>query len=157
MLKYIDASGMVPLSEKQERKIREAIREVAQEKYGVRLSVEKGGIDVRGRLRDGRQLRIEHEYNRQDPIANVAKAWRQAHEEWEQSHRKKEFVLIHVFSSEYKSNGAPYKNATFVGQQMVMWGEREGLRIVYFPIQYDNVNIECIRDKIREKLPQVWI
>lgn len=155
MMKYRDSKELALLPEKQERKIREVIRGVAEEKYGVTLSPEEGGIDIHGRLRDGRQLRIEHEYKRQDPVANVAKAWQWAHEEWERSRRKKEFVLIQFFSPEYKSNGGPYKNATFVGQQMVMWGEKEGLRILYFPIQYQSVNIEDIRLEIKEKLPQI--
>lgn len=81
------------------------------------------------------RIRVELERRREDPVNNVAKAWRQACEKAEES-----FTLVHVFSGYYSSRSsrrAKRDNAQFVGARMNEWAERTGRKIRYQAVSFD--------------------
>ena len=80
------------------------------------------------------RIRVERETRREDPVNNVAKAWRQAHEKTGES-----FTLIHVFSGYYSkgSRRAKRDNAQFVGDRMNEWARDSGREIRYKAVSFD--------------------
>ena len=80
------------------------------------------------------RIRVERETRREDPVNNVAKAWRQAYEKTEES-----FTLIHVFSGYYSkgSRKAKRDNAQFAGDRMNEWARDNGREIRYKAVSFD--------------------
>jgi hypothetical protein len=107
---------------------------------GEILSVELKSESTAGRSNrvdfasaDGR-IRVELERRREDPVNNVAKAWRQAFENAEES-----FTLIQVFSGYYSKGQRRSKrdNAQFVGDKVNGWARKLGRAIEYKAVFFD--------------------
>ena len=144
------------LSENPEQNIRKVIQKAAEAKYGVTL--QWGKSDLHGNLRDGRRLRIEYDFEKQDPAINVLNAWRPAFEQWRVDGEVKDFVLIEVFHS--RDSRSPtkegYEVAKFAGQQMARWAKKIGAKIRYHAVEYTgNQDIKIIARQVREKLPDL--
>jgi len=80
-------------------------------------------------------IRIELERRREDPVNNVAKAWRQADE----NPSEPAFTLVHVFSGFYSSESkrATMVNARFVGEKMCAWARANNRGIRYVAVSFD--------------------
>jgi len=118
-------------------------------------------VDFSGRSPSIGEVRVELERRREDPVNNVAKAWRQAAENTSEP----PFVLIQVFSGLYRSKKAKFENARFVGQMMNAWAEASGRDISYVAVLLDfeppsgdadpvidSSTVDTIRDQIRRGL-----
>ena len=108
-------------------------------------------------------IRVELEKRREDPVNNVAKAWRQACEKTEES-----FTLVHVFSGFYSSSSsrrAKQANAEFVGERFNEWAQVNRRAIRYQAVSFDfeppprdsdhhlaDTEAKQIRDQIRRQL-----
>ena len=82
-------------------------------------------------------IRVEVERRREDPVNNVAKAWRQACETGEEE----SFTLLHVFAGFHSSRSttkrAKFNNARFVGERMQKWAQENHRGITYRAICID--------------------
>jgi hypothetical protein len=93
-------------------------------------------VDFSGKCVQVGNIRIELERRREDPVNNVAKAWRQANE----NPSEPPFTLVHVFSGFYSSKSskrAKMDNARFVGEKMCAWAQANNRGIRYVAVFFD--------------------
>jgi len=74
---------------------------------------------------------VEIELKREDPVNNIAKAWRQL--DTIEKDDKKSF-FIHVFSASYSESNRKYLNATFIGRKLEESGKAKYIPIL-IPIE----------------------
>ena len=116
--------------------ISEVTRKCLCDYFSIRLESEhlKGPantVDFLGISPEHGEIRVELEKRRADPVNNVVKAWRQAHE----SPDEPSFTMIHIFSGYYRgANISKFENARFVGERMAEYGE--GCKIKYVTVSF---------------------
>ena len=118
----------------------DVVRTCVNEAFSARLESEwtagpSNRVDFSGNSPRHGKIRVELEKRREDPVNNVAKAWRQACEKTEES-----FTLVHVLSGYYSSRSsrrAKRANAQFVGERINEWAEANRREIRYQAVSFD--------------------
>lgn len=94
-------------------------------------------VDFFGVSPEHGDIRVELERRREDPVNNVAKAWRQAYYNPDEP----PFILVHVFSGHYSATRqarfAKSRNARFAGERMTEWAKTKGRGIRYVALSFD--------------------
>lgn len=147
----------------------DVIKTAVEQKYGVELQSEKpcgvaNVVDFCGVIENDCQLLVELERRREDPVNNVVKQWRQAHESGYQS----AFRLIQVFSGFYQRKLSKRQNAEFIGDRMNEWAQSHSKDICYYSVSFgfepqasnshsmlEEAIETCIRKELLAQLPEL--